>query len=194
LNGIVDRDVSNRTSFMSQSNSSLSNTQEQQDVWLTRSFQVGRDALLANLQASEKTPEKTALQKAHDAALLAVWYLVFGYTHTAAKMYQRAWTHLEKQPADEMVSNGEERFASPKLIDFSGDDENKIESSITLNLDVSRYGRIKRAKIVSLNGELSEKMQKKAMRKIKALRFRPRLSEGKAVESSNVTYTFPVIM
>jgi len=191
-NGITRQIDSTPTPLIPSNPRSANQYEEPQNNWLTRSYRLGKDALLSNLATSEKSDKQSPLEKAKDAAKLADWYLVFGYPHKAAKVYKKAWGHLRQSEVVDTQQEHLDYFQIPRAINFADSGTSPEDKNLTLTVDITRFGRIKRAHFVASNEEMTEKMRNKAIRKVKALRFRPQLSEGRAVDSKNITQTFSV--
>ncbi|MES2626335.1 MAG: hypothetical protein V4628_13710 [Pseudomonadota bacterium] len=160
------------------------------------SYINGRNAY-QRLRLYEEHKENADPVKVAQAIIgLADWCLLFNRRPLALRAYEEAFTYMHNHNIPEDViaellhpqlphqlpqftalPHSRKKFAiGPDApLDFSG--------YVDVSFQLSRYGNVHDLKITNVNGSVTKNMERRLRRLMRASPFRPRIEEGKTVES-----------
>jgi len=164
-----------------------------------RHFHRGKAALEKVVQTTIEQKNASAVDKANAIADLGDWYLLFGQKLTAIKTYQIAEELLDSVENSESVRQS--LFGAPKIIDF-GIKKKAQKATLSENQPVN----VQVSMLISEGGvasgfyltdeaeSLSDDEMKRLKKYFRSKRFRPRIVEHQAQESTHtVNYERPTV-
>lgn len=130
---------------------------------------------------------------------LGDWEMLFKQPLNAVRYYSNAYDILEKAGQGRTLMD--ELFGQPRLLTTTGvlldrpatdhSETGSGDSSFALvSMDVSRDGRARNIKVVESVPADDTRLRIAAQRYVKAAYFRPRMQDGKSVETQGVTLTY----
>jgi len=149
-----------------------------------------RDRLAALL---EQNPAAPPIERGLTLAMLGDWATVAGDTAAARDYYVRAWGAFSSNPEVDVATY----FSKPAMLDFvpplSAVDRNERSrpytwTEIVLEFDVSAEGLPSGVRVVTRDPQ-TVTLQSRYSRRLRETHFRPRLSDGQPVATSNVRST-----
>jgi len=155
------------------------------------SYKNGRKAYEQIIEILYNNPETSPMEQASAFAELGDWYLLFGQRNSAASAYKKAHTVLEDGNAHEAIST---IFGRPILLPVIEQQRPKIdraESPVTAEITITTGGSVRNINVID-SETLKDKTRRKAVRFLKAAKFRPQFIDKKPAESKiRITINVP---
>jgi len=167
-------------------------------IELCTNYQQGKLAL-QHILTIHKANNMSVASYVRTVTRIGDWEMLFKQSLTAMRYYTHAYDILEKAGQGQMLMD--ELFGQPRLLTTTGslldrqaavrsDTGNDDRSFALVSLDVSRNGRARNIKVVHSVPADDKGLRIAAQRYARAAYFRPRMEDGKSVETQGVIVTY----
>ena len=158
-------------------------------------------ARIVDFYADERRPDtpETRMMLARARAELGDWYLLRERRQAAMRIYQEAWDGLVNEEGGEAMAR--ELFSDivflPAFTNFSEEKKEALGLNadsgarighVDISFNVSKYGRMTNFEILAQEPPELRRVDLQVISAMRALMARPKLEEGRTVESNNEQY------
>lgn len=192
----LDNSADIRSSYSSRRNRRRLSEQEiaQQNL-LADSYRTGKNAMTRIIDIYESNPQLPSDSHALALIYLGDWYQLFNKRTTAMMSYQQAYAFLSEHQTDTL--DIDELFARPRTLPaiklplpYKNKQDNKNKQSVLASFNVTKTGRARNIQIIESDPADDVSLRRRAKKTIKSTRFRPRLENGKPVETTDVSIRY----
>ncbi|UTA46644.1 tetratricopeptide repeat protein [Simiduia sp. 21SJ11W-1] len=182
---------------MSMSNGSKPASEEDHaklEQYIINSYNSGRAAINRMVDIYSNNPDAPPASEVNAQVALGDWHLLFGKWHSAMEVYQDSYQKLLDQNADPALIAG--LFGKPKplpdlpLIDIKLNSDINTEHYVLAKFNVNAYGRASKIEIVDAHPADDDRNKSRVRRTLKQTKFRPRIENGEAVATKDVTHRY----
>ncbi len=166
-------------------------TPARDDHIILSSYSNGLGALKRNVELYKDNPDAPA--DAYPKALikLADWYQLFDKRASARRLYREVWDTLEQQ---QNISTLEKLFDRPVNLPENAPLDNpkqdQTSRDIVMKFNVTAYGTAKSIRFDDEKSVDNVALKVKARNRLRSLRFRPKMAEGKPVATKNLVMRY----
>ncbi len=175
---------------------------QQLSRYLQNNFGEGQKAISEIVDIYNHNPEAPPGAAAGAKVELADWNLLFGRWQTATALYEEAYQSLSESADTQTLVT--KTFGRPvalpdlSLTEFGGQDSDEPEdvkevedqAYVLLRYDVTRFGETSNVEILDSYPERNINNRVKAKRALQTTRFRPRMEDGQAVETTGLVHRY----
>jgi tetratricopeptide (TPR) repeat protein len=172
-------------------------TETAQEKYIPSHYRRGTDAFNKFAESVGQNPNYSSWQRAEALAQLGDWHLAFNKPQSAGYAYQEAFDVLMESQQSEPLAL--EYFDQPTPMRFlreevfsQDDPDDGSETELEVSMTVTRRGTARNLEILNLSENVDKDGVRGIKRKVGNMRFRPRLVEGKPVESDGFIWRYAV--
>ncbi len=186
------------TFAMASSNNNSSEDQRNKlQQYVQNSYYTGKAAIDRMQTIYEENPEAPPGAAIKAQVELGDWYMLFNRSHSAINEYQAAYDKASHEGLSEQERN--ELFGHPRalpdmpMLQTKVINNNEPHDYVLVKFNVSSYGRATDIEILESHPEEDVRIRSRVRDSLKHAKFRPRLEDGKPVDTVNITqrYIFP---
>lgn len=173
----------------------LSEQEIVQQNLLANSYRTGKRAMTRIIDIYESNPQLPSDSHALALIHLGDWHQLFNKRTTAMMNYQQAYAFLSEHQTDTL--DIDKLFARPRTLPaiqlplpYKNKQDNKNKPSVLVSFNVTKTGRARNIQIIESDPADDASLQRRAKKSVKLTRFRPRLENGKPVETTDVSIRY----
>ena len=161
-------------------------------------FLAGTEAFIKAAESVGRFENIDPLVQAEALAQLGDWYLAIKKFPIAGETYQQAYqllagSDLSKPTADTYFSDPIPlRFMRKELSPVSDETPDETAVEFTVSMTVTRHGKAHNVRILNPPEGLEELQVRRITRKLRDLRYRPRLVDGMPEKVDNFVWNYPL--
>ena len=154
-------------------------------------YQAGKRALEKVIDSMDKRGQTGTAEHINATANLGDWYLAFGRSRSARKVYQIAYD-LQQAAED----NVEISFDTPRPIQFEHKTADNQKSDgklwVITSMSISSQGVPRNIEFADVPEGTNDTVLRKTQKSLMKVRFRPQLSDGQPVSTELFTMKYPL--